>query len=83
MYTPLLQGQLDARQACRNPTCADLVQEVFAILVVKLPEFVYDHNRSFRGWLRTILQITSGVTNNAVTGAKLPMEGDHALANQP
>ena len=29
--------------------------EVFAVLVAKLPEFVYDRQKSFRGWLRTIL----------------------------
>ena len=33
---------------------ADLVQEVLAILVAKLPEFEYDPNKRFRGWLRTI-----------------------------
>jgi len=32
----------------------DLVQEVMAVLVVKLPEFSYDRDKSFRGWLRTI-----------------------------
>jgi RNA polymerase sigma-70 factor (ECF subfamily) len=30
------------------------VQDVFAQLVKKLPEFVYDRGRSFRGWLRTV-----------------------------
>jgi RNA polymerase sigma-70 factor (ECF subfamily) len=33
---------------------ADLVQEVMAILVVKLPQFEYDPKRRFRGWLRTV-----------------------------
>lgn len=33
---------------------ADLVQEVLAILVAKLPEFEYDPKRRFRGWLRTV-----------------------------
>lgn len=32
----------------------DLVQEVFRVLVVKLPEFQYDRGLSFRNWLRTI-----------------------------
>lgn len=32
----------------------DLVQDVMTVLVRKLPEFDYDGNRSFRGWLRTI-----------------------------
>ncbi len=30
------------------------MQEVFAVLVQKLPEFTYDRQRSFRAWLRTI-----------------------------
>ena len=35
---------------------ADLVQEVFAVLVQKLPAFVYDDGaKAFCGWLRTIL----------------------------
>lgn len=33
---------------------AELVQDVLTILVTKLPEFRYDPNRRFRGWLRTI-----------------------------
>jgi RNA polymerase sigma-70 factor (ECF subfamily) len=33
---------------------ADLSQEVFTLLLHKLPEFRYDRNGSFRGWLRTV-----------------------------
>jgi RNA polymerase sigma-70 factor (ECF subfamily) len=33
---------------------ADLVQEVLLVVVEKMPEFVYDPHRSFRGWLRTV-----------------------------
>lgn len=33
---------------------ADLVQDVLAILIDKLPEFQYDPKRRFRGWLQTI-----------------------------
>ena len=54
LYTPLLcywGGQM----GCSEPDAADLVQEVFLVLVRKLPEFTYDCHRSFRGWLRTIL----------------------------
>jgi RNA polymerase sigma-70 factor (ECF subfamily) len=53
LYTPLLfywsrrlgPGQQDA---------ADLVQDVFATLVQKLPEFQYDPSKGFRSWLRTV-----------------------------
>src|SRR5207245_3376581 len=37
------------------PSAADLVQEVFAILIQKLPEFAYDRRKSFRNWLRTVM----------------------------
>jgi RNA polymerase sigma-70 factor (ECF subfamily) len=54
LYTPLLFYW--ARQAgMRSPDDADLVQEVFAVLVQKLPEFNYDSQKSFRGWMRTIV----------------------------
>jgi RNA polymerase sigma-70 factor (ECF subfamily) len=53
LYTPLLFYW--ARQAGLNePDAADLVQDVFAALVGKLPDFTYDRSKSFRGWLRTM-----------------------------
>src|SRR5690348_13054594 len=55
IYTPLLY-YWSRRMGLQESDAADLVQEVFAILVTKLPQFVYDRNKSFRGWLRTILQ---------------------------
>jgi RNA polymerase sigma-70 factor (ECF subfamily) len=53
LYSPLLYHwargmQLPAADA------ADLVQEVLVVIVEKIPEFAYDPNRSFRGWLRTV-----------------------------
>src|SRR6266851_6668007 len=54
LYTPLLYYW--ARHLGLQPQdAADLVQEVFAILVRKLPEFTYDRQRSFRAWLRALL----------------------------
>jgi RNA polymerase sigma-70 factor (ECF subfamily) len=54
LYTPVLH-----RWACRlglqEADAADLVQDVFGLLLRKLPEFEYDPSRSFRGWLRTVL----------------------------
>jgi RNA polymerase sigma-70 factor (ECF subfamily) len=53
LYTPLLFSW--ARKAgLGDADAADLVQDVFALLVQKLPEFVYDRQKSFRGWLRTV-----------------------------
>src|SRR5262249_5074929 len=39
----------------QEPDAADLVQDVFAVLVQKLPEFHYDRSRSFRSWLYAVL----------------------------
>lgn len=54
LYTPLL-FYWTHRVGLHAPDDADLVQDVFAVLVRKLPEFEYDSRRSFRGWLRTIV----------------------------
>ena len=53
LYTPLLffwarRAGLDQEDA------EDLVQDVFVVLLRRLPEFRYDPGRSFRNWLRTI-----------------------------
>lgn len=57
LYTPLLfywahKAGLDSADA------GDLVQDVFCILVRKLPTFDYDASKSFRSWLKTVLQNT-------------------------
>src|SRR5437868_7526833 len=53
LCTPLLYDW--ARQAGAQPAdAADLVQEVFTLLVRKLPEFTYDPEKKFRNWLRTV-----------------------------
>lgn len=54
MYTPLLLYWA-RRRGLQESDAADLVQDVFALLVHKLPEFVYDRQKSFRNWLRTVL----------------------------
>src|ERR1700722_13544373 len=54
LYTPLL-CYWGRRAGLQEPDVADLVQDVFQILVRKLPTFAYDRDRTFRGWLRTIL----------------------------
>ncbi len=53
LYAPMIyrwatQAGLGSNEA------ADLVQDVFLILVEKLPEFQYDGQRSFRAWLKTV-----------------------------
>jgi RNA polymerase sigma-70 factor, ECF subfamily len=53
LYTPLLTSWA-RRLGLSDSDAADLVQEVFAILVRKLPSFAYDAHKSFRGWLKTV-----------------------------
>jgi RNA polymerase sigma-70 factor (ECF subfamily) len=81
MYTPLLY-YWSCRMGLQESDAADLVQEVFAILVVKLPEFVYDRKKSFRGWLRTILYNKWRDKQRRIA-AEPPMQGGSGLADQP
>jgi RNA polymerase sigma-70 factor (ECF subfamily) len=53
LYTPFL-WQWARRAGLREPDAADLVQDVFLVLLRKLPEFHYDPRRSFRAWLRAV-----------------------------
>ena len=53
LYAPLIFHW--GRRQGLNPTDAtDLVQDVMATLVAKLPEFEFDPTKRFRGWLRTV-----------------------------
>jgi RNA polymerase sigma-70 factor (ECF subfamily) len=53
LYTPLL-SHWAARLGLRGQDADDLVQDVFTLLVQKLPEFRHDPQKRFRGWLWTI-----------------------------
>jgi RNA polymerase sigma-70 factor (ECF subfamily) len=53
LYTPLLYYWA-RRMGLQEPDAADLVQEVFAVLVRQLPRFTYERGKSFRGWLRQV-----------------------------
>lgn len=53
LYAPLIY-HWGKTQGLTATDATDLVQEVMAVLVVKLPEFQYDPKRRFRGWLRRI-----------------------------
>src|SRR5438067_9239364 len=54
LYTPFLYHWA-RRLGLDEQDAADLVQEVFLVLVQKLPEFTYDRHKSFRGWLRIVM----------------------------
>lgn len=53
LYAPLMQ-QWIAALGIDEPDRSDVVQEVFVVLLRKMPTFQYDSQQSFRGWLRTI-----------------------------
>ena len=53
LYTPVLFYWV-RRQGVPSDDTADLVQEVFAVLVKQLPTFHYNPQRRFGAWLRTI-----------------------------
>jgi RNA polymerase sigma-70 factor (ECF subfamily) len=53
LYSPLLYFWA-CRMGLQAADAADLVQDVFAILLQKFPAFSYDTNKSFRSWLRTV-----------------------------
>jgi RNA polymerase sigma-70 factor, ECF subfamily len=54
LYTPLL-FYWARRLGLQETDAADLVQDVFTVLVKKLPDFNYKPDQSFRGWLRKVL----------------------------
>ncbi len=54
LYTPLLY-EWARGTGLQEADAADLLQDVFAVLVRELPAFKYQPGGSFRGWLRTVL----------------------------
>ena len=53
LYTPLI-FYWGRKIGLQSQDAADLVQDVMAIVFQKLPQFQYDSNKSFRGWLRKV-----------------------------
>ena len=53
LYSPPLFQWIRSK-GLQDADASDVVQQVFQVLVVKLPEFEYDRDRSFRKWLRAI-----------------------------
>jgi RNA polymerase sigma-70 factor, ECF subfamily len=78
LYTPLL-CYWGRRAGLQEPDVSDLVQDVFQVLVRKLPTFAYDRDRTFRGWLRTILlnQWRDGIRRRV----EQPLENGDAVAD--
>jgi RNA polymerase sigma-70 factor (ECF subfamily) len=80
LYTPLL-FHWARRTGMQEPDAADLIQDVFQILMRKLPEFAYDKERSFRGWLRTVL--LNQWRTRLRRRAALPLDENDARLAQP
>jgi RNA polymerase sigma-70 factor (ECF subfamily) len=53
LYSPILHYWA-GRSGLDEADAADLVQDVFVLLVEKLPHLAYDPQRRFRGWLWTV-----------------------------
>lgn len=54
LYTPLLHRWV-MRAGFNEVDAADLVQDVFAVLLVEMPRFEFDGTRGpFRAWLKTV-----------------------------
>ena len=53
LYTPLI-FHWSRKCGLGAEDAADLTQDVFTTLFQKLPDFSYDHHKSFRSWLRTV-----------------------------
>ena len=77
LYTPILFGWA-RRIGLQEADAADLVQDVFSIVVLKLGEFRYDPNRSFRAWLKTVALNRIRERRRQVGAAQLAPEHDPA-----
>lgn len=75
LYTPLLYHWA-RRLGLRAEDASDLVQDVFSVLVEKLPGFVYDPEKSFRAWLRTVL--LNKWRDRCRRPTERPLQADHA-----
>jgi RNA polymerase sigma-70 factor (ECF subfamily) len=81
LYTPLLYDWARC-VGLQEPDAADLVQDVFTVLVRKLPEFNYDRTKTFRGWLRTVL-LNRWRDRNSKHPVTATGVQDNVLANLP
>lgn len=77
LYTPLIYYWA-RRVGLGSEEAADLVQDVLTMLVQKLPEFEYDPQKSFRGWLR-VLTLNKWRENRRHRGIAMAEASDSAL----
>lgn len=79
LYSPLL-FYWARKTGLQEHDAADLVQEVLALLVRKLPDFQYEAGGSFRGWLRMVLL---NKWREARRRRQLPIDADACLPELP
>ncbi|MEM7313227.1 MAG: sigma-70 family RNA polymerase sigma factor [Planctomycetota bacterium] len=75
IYSPLI-FHWGKRNGLTATDSADLVQDVMAFLVTRLPEFEYDSNQRFRGWLRTVV-VNKARDRHRRNGVR-PKSADHS-----
>jgi RNA polymerase sigma-70 factor (ECF subfamily) len=80
LYTPLLYYWA-RRGGASEQDAEDLVQDIFLVLLEKLPRFRYDRHKSFRGWLRTVT--LNKWRDHCRHGQALARAGDVNLAELP
>lgn len=74
LYTPLLYHWA-RRLGLKKPDAADMVQDIFVVLLDKLPQFTYDQRGSFRGWLRAVtFNKWREMQRRAATPGAMPMQ---------
>lgn len=54
LYTPFLY-HCGRKFGLKEQNAADVVQDVFSLLLVKLQRFEYEESGSFRGWLKKVM----------------------------
>jgi RNA polymerase sigma-70 factor (ECF subfamily) len=79
LYTPLLVSWARLpRYGLQAADAEDLVQDVLADLVRKLPEFSYDPQRSFRRWLRGVFH--NKWVDHCRRAGRVPQGADQGLS---
>jgi RNA polymerase sigma-70 factor (ECF subfamily) len=78
LCTPVL-ARWAQRAGLNEHDAADIIQDVFALLLREMPQFAYDPSRSFRAWLCTV---ATNKLRERRRRASLPMlPGEEALAS--
>jgi RNA polymerase sigma-70 factor (ECF subfamily) len=81
LYTPLFYHWARQRFRLSGPDLEDFVQEVFTLLLQKLPDFQYHAGNRFRAWLWTVsLNKYRQWLHHSQTGKYLPLDAEADVA---